>query len=247
MEKSIENKGERLAKVIARSGYCSRREAEQLIKDGIVKVNGQVVTNVATNITDESIKINNKLINQKEQTRLWLFHKPKGFIVTKKDPEGRPTVFDVLPKSMRNIITVGRLDINTEGLLLLTNNGELARYMELPSTGWTRTYRARVFGKLNMERLDRLQKKGVTVDGIHYAPMKIQVDKEGTSNSWIKISINEGKNREIKKILEHYDLKVTRLIRTSFGSFHLGNLPAGLTKEIPYKNIQEMVGTKVNV
>ncbi|MFC1658949.1 pseudouridine synthase [Pseudomonadota bacterium] len=247
MNKNKEKQGNRLAKVIARSGHCSRREAEKLIKDGEVKVNGKIVTDVATNVTDEAIKVHNKLINQKEKTRLWIFHKPKGIVVTRRDPQKRRTIFDILPAVMKNIIVVGRLDINTEGLILLTNNGDLSRFIELPSTGWTRIYRARVFGKLNMNRLNRLQTKGVTINNIHYAPMKVQIEKEGISNSWLKISVIEGKNREIKRILEHYDLKVTRLIRVSFGCFHLGNIATGLMKEVPYKIIKDMVGNKVEI
>jgi len=242
-EKNNSISGERIAKVIARSGYCSRREAEKLIEEGEVKVNGKVITSPAINVTDESIKIKNKLLAKKEPTKVWLFHKPKGVITTHNDPDGRVTVFSLLPSNMSRVISIGRLDMNTEGLLLLTNNGELARYIELPSTGWTRTYRARVYGKLNIDKLKYLQEKGVTIDGVHYSPMKIEVEKEGT-NSWLKISINEGKNREVKKVLAHYDLQVTRLIRVSFGCFHLGKLQPGELKAVPASTLKNMLGNK---
>lgn len=230
-EKISEDKGIRIAKVIAASGHCSRREAEALIVEGRVKVNGVTIDSPATFITDHSIKIDDKLINAKQPTRMWFFHKPDGFLTTTKDPHNRKTVFDLLPKNMPRVIAVGRLDYNTEGLLLLTTNGPLARHMELPKTAWIRKYRARVFGKLNHERLKKLE-KGITVDGVRYGSIKVTVDVEKDSNSWLTIAISEGKNREIRKVMEHLGLQVNRLIRTSFGPFTLGDLKVGEVKEV---------------
>ena len=231
MKTTEETKGIRIAKLIANAGYCSRREAEALILEGRVQVNGVTITTPATIITDHSVKIDNKLINEKQPVRLWLFHKPKAIITTSKDPEGRKTVFDLLPKNMPRVITVGRLDFNTEGLLLLTTSGELSRYMELPKTAWTRKYRARVFGKIDPIRLKKLE-TGITVDGVRYRGIKVEVEVEKESNSWLKISLEEGKNREIRKVMEHLGLQVNRLIRISFGPFSLGNIEVGEIKEV---------------
>lgn len=227
-----EIKGERIAKIIARSGFCSRREAEEIILEGRVKVNGVVIDTPAIIITDQSIKIDDKLINERKPAKMWIFHKPRGLITSNKDPKARKNIFEVLPKNLPRVVTVGRLDINTEGLLLLTNDGEVARYIELPSSKWTRVYRARVFGKIDMERLARL-KKGITIDGIRYGGIKVEMEQERDFNSWLKISLSEGKNREIKKVLEFFGLKVSRLIRISFGPFHLGGLGIGEVKEVP--------------
>lgn len=244
--KTSDYKGERIAKVIARCGYCSRREAEKLITDGCVKVNGKIIDTPAINITDQSIKINDKLINVKEKTRLWLFNKPKGTVVSMTTDKKIPTIFSMLPKYLPRLVSVGRLDINTEGLLLLTNNGELSNYIGSPKTAWTRHYRVRVFGKLNRERFKILEKSGLVIDGVKYKPMKIKIEKEGDrANSWLQVSITEGKNREVKKIMEELGLKVTRLIRIGFGPFHLGNLKSGMLKEVPIKTIKELLGNKV--
>lgn len=246
--KTSEFEGERIAKVIARCGHCSRREAEQLIADGCVKVNGKVIDSPALNITDQSIKINDKLLNTKEKTRLWIFNKPKGSVVSATTDKKIPTVFDLLPRTMPRVIAVGRLDINTEGLLLLTNNGELSSYIGSPKTAWTRHYRVRVHGKLNKKRFEALGKSGPTINGIKYKPVKIIVEKEGEStNSWLRVSITEGKNREVKNIMGDLGLKVTRLIRTGFGPFHLGGLESGRVKEIPFKNIVAAIGDKVRL
>ena len=246
--KTSEYEGERIAKVIARCGHCSRREAEKLIADGCVKVNGQIITSPAINITDQSIKINNKLLNTKEKTRVWLFNKPKGSVVSSTTDKKVPTVFDLLPKTMPRVIAVGRLDINTEGLLIFTNNGELSSYISSPKTAWTRHYRVRVHGKLNKKRFEALSNNGPVIDGIKYKPVKIVVEKEGEStNSWLRVSINEGKNREVKNIMKDLGLEVTRLIRTGFGPFHLGNLESGMIKEVPMKTLKELIGNNIKL
>lgn len=223
--------GIRIAKIIAQSGHCSRREAEALIAEGRVQVNGETISSPATFITDQSIKIDGKLISAKQPVRLWIFHKPEGVLTTSKDPQNRKTVFDILPKNLPRVITVGRLDFNTEGLLLLTTNGELSRYMELPKNKWVRQYRARVFGKLNHERLKKLE-NGITVEGVRYGSIKVEIEHEKAANSWLKISLEEGKNREIRKVMEHLGLRVNRLIRTSYGPFVLDNLKVCDVKEI---------------
>ncbi len=228
---TVEAKGIRVAKVIAQSGHCSRREAEELINEGRVKVNGQVITTPATFITDHSIKVDDKLINEKQPVRLWIFHKPEGILTTTKDPQNRKTIFDLLPKNLPRVITIGRLDFNTEGLLLLTTSGELARYAELPKNKWVRKYRARVFGRIDHDRLKRLE-RGITVDGVKYGAIKIEIDIEKESNSWLKISLEEGKNREIRKVMEFVGLQVNRLIRVSFGPFNLGDIRVGDVQEV---------------
>ncbi len=230
-ETNTEEKGIRVAKLIAQSGHCSRREAEELIAEGRVKVNGETITSPATFITDHSVKIDDKLINQKQPVRVWVFHKPEGFLTTSKDPHNRKTIFDLLPRNMPRTITVGRLDYNTEGLLILTTNGALARYMELPKNKWVRKYRARVFGRVDVERLRKLE-NGITVDGVRYGSIKVEVDSEKGSNSWLRISIEEGKNREIRKVMEHLGLQVNRLIRVSFGPFILGDLKVNDVREV---------------
>ncbi|MBL6664538.1 MAG: rRNA pseudouridine synthase [Rickettsiales bacterium] len=231
-----ENQGTRVAKLIASLGHCSRRQAEELIFEGRVKVNGNIIDSPATFITDEAIKIDDKLINKtKQTTKLWIFYKGKEMLTTNKDPSNRPTIFDFLPKELPRVMTVGRLDFNTEGLLLLTNNGGLARYMELPKNKWIRKYRARVFGKLNMDRLNKLE-KGITVDGIRYGGIKVEVESQSGANSWLKISLSEGKNREIRKVMEHLGLSVNRLIRVSFGPFNLGNM-----KPLEVKSVSKSV------
>lgn len=243
MKDSQEIKAVRIAKYIASCGVCSRRDAEQLIKEGRVQVNGVEISSPATLITDHSVKVDGKLLQNKLATKLFLFHKPQAVITSAKDPHNRKTVFDLLPKELPRLITVGRLDFNTEGLLLLTTSGELARFIELPKTAWVRKYRARVFGKLNHERLKKLE-KGITVDGVRYGSIKVDIDIERDSNSWLTISLTEGKNREIRKVMEELGLKVNRLIRISFGPFNLGDLAIGEIKEINKNTLKNFIDKK---
>src|SRR5438105_3319296 len=234
--------GERIAKVIARSGVCSRRDAEKLITEGRVAVNGQQIATPALNVAaDALITVDGKPIREAQPTKLWRYHKPEGLVTTHRDPEGRPTVFSRLPPSMPRTISIGRLDLNSEGLLLLTNDGELARKLELPAQGWVRRYRVRLFGSVTQEQLNRLA-QGVTVDGVRYQPVKAELERARGPYAWTIVSLQEGKNREIKRLMEYLGLKVARLIRVSFGPFHLGHLPEGAVAEIPGKVWREQLG-----
>ncbi len=229
------HKGERIAKRMARAGLCSRRDAEKWIAEGRVKVNGQIIDSPALNVKDsDKIVVDGDVMKSAEQTRLFLYHKPPGLVTSHKDEQGRSTVFDELPGFMPRVVSVGRLDINTEGLLLLTNDGELSRFLELPDTGWTRKYRVRVHGKVDEKRLERL-KNGITVEGVRYksieAKLEAHTEKQGT-NSWISMTLREGKNREIRRVMEALGLNVTRLIRTDYGPFPLGKLTRGSVKEV---------------
>lgn len=235
-------KGERIAKRMARAGLCSRREAEQWIEAGIVKVNGKVITSPALNVTDvDKVTVDGQVVKEKEPTRLWLYHKPTGLVTTHKDPQGRPTVFEKMPPSMPRVISVGRLDLNSEGLLLLTNDGELARKLELPSTGWIRRYRVRVYGRVSQKMLEEL-KKGVTHEGVHYGSIDAKIDSKKGDNIWLTVSLKEGKNRELRKVFEHFDCKVNRLMRLSYGPFQLGSIEKGNFKEVPAKTIKDFIG-----
>lgn len=240
-KKVAEGKGIRIAKYIAHAGICSRREAEEMIAHGRVKVNGQLIESPAVVITDQAVKVDDKLISVKKEIRLWLLHKPKGIITTSKDEKDRKTIFDLLPKNLPRMISVGRLDFNTEGLLLLTNNGDFARHLELPKNKISRVYRARVFGKINHERLKKLE-RGITIDGVRYGSIKVAVDSEGDSNSWLTIILEEGKNREIRKVMEELGLQVNRLIRVSFGPFNLGDLRVGDIHEISRQQLKKFFG-----
>ncbi len=225
--------GERIAKFLARAGVASRRDSERLIEAGRVTLNGAVVTHPATLVdTDDAVAVDGKPIGAREATRLWRYHKPAGLVTTARDPEGRPTVFANLPKSLPRVISVGRLDINTEGLLLLTNDGELARYLEHPAQGFSRTYRVRAHGNADEEFAAKLA-KGLTIDGIRYRPVQATIDSRQGSNCWLTMTLVEGKNREIKKLLESLGLRVTRLIRTAYGPFQLGRLAPGAVEEVP--------------
>ena len=226
--------------MLARAGVASRREVERMIEAGRIQYRGKVVTTPATFILNTSnILVDGKPVAKSQKTRLWLFHKPKGQVTTHKDPEKRPTVFENLPEGLPRVISVGRLDINTEGLLLLTNDGELARHMEHPSTGLKRTYRVRVHGRVDIASLENL-KNGITVDGVNYGPIKAKIEKKQGANTWLNLTLAEGKNREIKKIMEHLGLKVNRLIRTSYGPFVLGNIRASEIFEITPEKIRNV-------
>jgi 23S rRNA pseudouridine2605 synthase len=235
-------RGERIAKVIARAGVCSRRDAEKMIAEGRVALNGEKIGSPALNVpSDALITVDGKPIPTAAPAKLWRFHKPAGLVTSHRDPEGRPTVFEKLPRSMPRAISVGRLDINSEGLLLLTNDGALARQLELPSQGWVRRYRVRLFGKVTQADLDKLA-KGVTIDGVRYEPVTAELERSKTSNAWAMVSLKEGKNREVKRLMEFLGFKVSRLIRVSFGPFHLGHLPEGAVDEIPGKVWREQLG-----
>jgi 23S rRNA pseudouridine2605 synthase len=241
MEPDTDSKGERIAKRLSRAGICSRREAERWIADGRVTVDGATINTPATLVTDEtSITVDGKTIGAPEQTKLWRYHKPAGVICTNSDPEGRSTVFDRLPSKMPRTILIGRLDVASEGLLLLTNDGETARKLELPETGWLRRYRVRVHGRPNEVQLAALE-DGVTIDGIAYGPIRAKLDRQSTSNAWITIGLREGKNREVRRVMEHLGLTVNRLIRLGFGPFLLGNLPSDTVKEVSAKVVAEQL------
>jgi 23S rRNA pseudouridine2605 synthase len=230
-----DKKGERIAKVMARAGLCSRRDAERWIADGRVSLNGDILTTPACVVTDkDDIQVDGKPLPGKEKSRLFLYHKPAGLVTSNKDEQGRDTVFDKMPKELPRVMTVGRLDINTEGLLLLTNDGELARYLELPATGWKRQYRVRAYGHTSEEKLEKL-KKGLVVDGIRYKGIEASLDTKQGDNCWINIALREGKNREVRNIMKAIGLEVNRLIRTSYGPFHLGKLPKSSVMEVKYK------------
>ena len=234
--------GERIAKAMARAGIASRRDAEAMILAGRVSVNGEVLTSPARNITeDDKILIDGDMMPLRERSRLWIFHKPRGVVTTAKDPEGRQTVFDVLPDELPRVVAVGRLDINTEGLLLLTNDGGLAKVIAHPDTGWLRRYRVRAHGDTDQAQLDQLS-RGVTIDGMEYGPVEATLDRVQGDNVWLTLGLREGKNREVKRILEHLGLSVNRLIRLSFGPFQLGDLEVGLVEEIRTRVLKDQLG-----
>ncbi len=250
-------RSERIAKAMARAGIASRREVERLIGLGKVAVNGKILDTPATLVTrDDVITVDGKAIGSAESTRVWRYHKPAGLVTSHNDPGGRPTVFDALPSGLPRVISVGRLDLNTEGLLLLTNDGELSRALELPATELVRQYRARARGRVSQLQLDSL-KDGVTVDGVRYGPIGATLDKlkdggatggdaeKQSANLWISVSITEGKNREVRKVLEHLGLTVNRLIRLAYGPFQLGTLPTGSVEEVGPRVIREMLARHI--
>lgn len=240
------SEGERIAKYLARCGVASRREIESLISDGAVAVNGRKLDTPAFKVTGrERITVNGELVKRPERTRLWRYHKPAGLVTTNSDPEGRATVFQELPKSLPRTVTIGRLDLTTEGLLLLTNDGELARKLELPDTGLTRTYRARAHGRVTPEALKALKDGVTTDDGETYGSIIAELERELGANSWLRVSLQEGRKREVRRALEAVGLMVNRLIRVSYGPFELGKLQPGAVEEVPESDWRARLGMEI--
>jgi len=234
---------ERIAKLLARVGLCSRRDAERWIAAGRVSVDGHILTTPAVTVTAvNDVRVDGAPLPTPDRPRLWRYHKPAGLVTTHRDEKGRPTVFEALPKELPRVISVGRLDLTSEGLLLLTNDGAVARRLELPATGWLRRYKVRVHGEVDPDRLTALE-KGVTIEGVAYGPIRAGFERQQGSNAWIALALREGKNREVRRVLEHLGLPVTRLIRLSFGPFQLGNLARGEVAEVPKKVLAEQLGT----
>ena len=238
-------KGERIAKRLSRAGICSRREAERWIADGRVRIDGVKITTPATLVTAASqILVDGKKVAEPERTRLWRYHKPDGLVCSTSDQDGRKTIFEKLPAALPRVMTVGRLDLRSEGLLLLTNDGELARRLELPATGWTRRYRVRVFGNPTEQGLSALA-SGITIDNIRYGAIHARIDSQRGDNAWLSVSLQEGKNREIRRVMEHLGFRVNRLIRIGYGPFQLGKLERGEVQEVPAKVVAEQTGGEV--
>lgn len=234
--------GERIAKVLSRAGVASRREAERLIELGEVKVNGKVITSPALNVTPKDrITVRGEPVAEPEPPRLWLYYKPEGLVTSASDEKGRDTVFDHLPEDMPRVMSIGRLDLNSEGLLLLTNDGELKRKLELPSTGWLRKYRVRVKGNPTEPEIEPLR-KGITVEGDRFQPMEVKIDRHQGANAWLTVGLREGKNREIRRAMNHIGLTVNRLIRISYGPFRLNELQPGEVEELKPRVLREQLG-----
>jgi 23S rRNA pseudouridine2605 synthase len=234
--------GERIAKRIARSGLCSRRDAERLIGEGRVVVDGTKLTSPAHLVTAASrIVVDGKLLAAAEVTKLWRYHKPRGLVTTHRDPQGRPTIFERLPTDLPRVISIGRLDLNSEGLLLLTNDGALARRLELPATGWLRRYRVRVHGTLDEARLPKLE-DGIEIEGVRYGAIQAVIDSRKGSNAWLTLSLREGKNREVRRVVEALGGVVTRLIRVAYGPFQLGYLEPARVEEVPPRVMRDQLG-----
>ena len=239
--------GDRIAKFLARSGVASRRDVEKMIAEGRVKVNGKVLTTPAFKVTGkETILVDNAPVAERDIPRLWRYHKPDGLVTSHKDEQGRRTMFEALPTDMPRVISVGRLDLTSEGLILLTNDGELARQLELPSTGWSRRYRARAHGKVTQEQLDTL-KKGVVIDGIPTGEIIATLDRQQGDNAWINVTLRDGKNREVRRALETLRLKVNRLIRVSYGPYMLGDLGKGACEEVKTRVLRDQVGHLIDI
>jgi 23S rRNA pseudouridine2605 synthase len=233
---------QRIAKVLARAGLCSRRDAERWIAEGRVSVDGAVLTTPAVTVGDNAdIRVDGKPLPEPDRARLWRYHKPTGLVTTHRDEKGRPTVFAAMPKELPRLISVGRLDLNSEGLLLLTNDGALARRLELPATGWVRRYRVRVHGFVDPARLATLE-KGTRIDGIDYGAIRATLDRQQGSNAWLTLALQEGKNREVRRVLEHLGYPVTRLIRLAYGPFQLGHLARGAVEEVPARVLRDQLG-----
>lgn len=234
-------RGERIAKWLARAGVASRRDVERMLAEGRVRLNGAVLTHPASFVRDgDTVQVDGRVVPAPEGTRLWRYHKPDGLVTTHRDPEGRPTVFERLPREMPRVISVGRLDLTSEGLLLLTNDGALARRLEMPATGWLRRYRARVHGRPDPQALAALA-RGVTVEGVRYGPVEAGLDSAKGENAWLTIGLREGRNREVRRIMAYLNLPVSRLIRISYGPFQLGNLPRGAAEEVPARVLRDQL------
>ncbi|MEM9577447.1 MAG: pseudouridine synthase [Pseudomonadota bacterium] len=242
MSKTASPSGDRIAKVLSRAGVASRREAERMIEAGRVAVNGKTIESPALNVTPaDRITVDGKEITAPEPPRLWLYHKPAGLVTTDRDEKGRDTVYDKLPDDMPRVMSIGRLDLNSEGLLLLTNDGGIKRRLELPSTGWLRRYRVRINGRPTDEMLDPLR-KGITADGERFQPMQVTLDRQQGANAWLTVGLREGKNREIRRALAEIDLTVNRLIRISYGPFQLGELKSGAVEEVRRRILRDQLG-----
>jgi 23S rRNA pseudouridine2605 synthase len=236
----------RIAKALARAGLCSRREAERWVAEGRVTVNGQILKSPARDVSQsDRVLVDGKPLPSVEPPRLWRYHKPKGQVTTHRDPQGRPTVFEALPDHLPRVISIGRLDFNTEGLLLLTNDGDLARHLELPATGWLRRYRVRAHGAVTQEALDKL-KAGIEIGGVRYGPIEATLDKVQGANVWLTIGLREGKNREVRTVLETLGLGVNRLIRISFGPFQLLDLEPGAVEPVKRRVLIEQLGARLS-
>lgn len=234
-------RGDRVAKWLSRAGIASRRDAERMLAEGAVRLNGQVITHPATFIgPGDVVQVNGKVVEEPDRTRVWRYHKPDGLVTTHKDPEGRPTVFDKLRTQLPRVVSVGRLDLTSEGLLLLTNDGGLARRLELPSNGWLRRYRVRVFGTPDPAALKGLS-RGITIDGVRYGSIEAEIDARKGDNTWLTVSLREGRNREIRRVMQHLGLHVSRLIRVAYGPFQLGTLERGGIEEIPARVLREQL------
>lgn len=239
----VDQPKERIAKVMARAGLCSRRDAERWIAQGRVIVNGKTLDTPAFKVSDaDEVVVDGKALPKKQKTRIWLYHKPVGLVTSARDEKGRATVFDDMPKNMPRVISIGRLDINSEGLLIMTNDGSFARAMELPSNGFDRTYRVRVLGDLDLKKLNGL-KKGITVEGVQYSSIKVVAEDPHNkgANHWLRVSLQEGKNREIRRVMEAVGLSVNRLIRLSYGPFDLGRLQKGHVEEISSERVENIL------
>ena len=241
MSGAAAERGERIAKWLARAGVASRRDAEKLLAEGVVQVNGARIDHPATFIgVDDVVQVRGKVVDAPERSRLWRYHKPEGLVTTHRDPEDRPTVFQALPPTLPRVVSVGRLDLNSEGLLLLTNDGALARRLELPSNGWIRRYRARAWGVVDPAALARLS-QGVVIEGVRYGPIEASLEVRKGENVWLAVALREGRNREVRRVLAHLGLTVSRLIRVAYGPFQLGVLPRGAVDEVPGKVLREQV------
>ncbi len=237
----LPERGERIAKWLARAGVASRRDAERMLAEGRVRLNGTAVTHPASFVrNDDIVQVDGAVVSAPEGTRLWRYHKPDGLVTTHRDPEGRPTVFERLPPELPRVISIGRLDLTSEGLLLLTNDGALARRLELPATGWLRRYRVRVHGRPDPRALAALA-RGVTIEGVRYGPVEAGLDAVKGENAWLTIGLREGRNREVRRIMAHLNLPVSRLIRVAYGPFQLGNLPRGAVEEVPARVLRDQL------